>query len=62
MNLKVKDKVKDKVKILTSILGKDGEVGIITAKWGDVIQVDFNGHLGQYTISKHEIEKVIYEN
>jgi hypothetical protein len=48
----------DEVKILTSELGKDGAIGIIKAKWGGIIQVDFNGHLGNYTIDKHKIEKV----
>lgn len=52
--------LEDKVKILTSELGKDGTIGIVKAKWGGIIQVDFDGHLGQYTIDKHEIERVEY--
>lgn len=50
--------IDDKVKILTSELGKDGTIGIVKAKWGGIIQVDFNGHLGNYTIDKHKIEKI----
>lgn len=54
--------IEDKVKILTSELGKDGAIGIVKAKWGGIIQVDFNGHLGNYTIAKHKIEKVRKQN
>lgn len=32
--------------------------GTVLARWGGVLQVDFDGHLGQYTISKHNINLV----
>lgn len=58
----MKLEIDDKVKILTSELGKNGAIGKVKAKWGGIIQVDFNGHIGNYTISKHKIEKVICES
>lgn len=50
-----------KVTIPTSELGVKGGVpivGIVTHGWQDVIQVDFDGHLGQYTKAKHQINVV----
>lgn len=58
----MKLEIDDKVKVLTSELGKNGAIGIIKSKWGGIIQVDFNGHIGNYTIAKHKIEKVIRES
>lgn len=54
-------KINSKVKIPTSILGLNGkEIGTVTAIWqdGNKIAVDFDGHLGHYTVSKHEIEVI----
>jgi len=44
-----------KVLIPSSKLGQEFGEGIIVAKFGDTIQVNFSGALGQYTVSKHEI-------
>lgn len=46
------------VEIPSSNLGKMYGQGVITAYFGGTIQVNFSGHLGQYTISKHEIKIV----
>lgn len=46
------------VEIPSSYLGKKYGQGKIVSKFGGTIQVDFDGHLGQYTVSKHEIKIV----
>lgn len=43
------------VEIPSSNLGKTHGIGKIIARWGDTIAVDFRGHRGHYTISKHTI-------
>lgn len=52
VNVEFKNKY---VKIPTSMLGKDGEIGEIIEKFTDYIKVNFSGHIGIYTILKHQI-------
>jgi hypothetical protein len=55
MNEKVGFKVGDFVSVPTSVLGKKYGVGKILAIWFDKMSIDFSGHLGNYTMSKHTI-------
>lgn len=48
-------KVGDPIYIPTSNLGCKYGIGKIVAIWSNKISVDFSGHLGQYTVDKHDI-------
>lgn len=50
--------VGQKVKIPTSELGQIYVVGTVIEKFGEIVKVDFQGHIGIYTTHKHDIQVV----
>lgn len=55
--LKYIPEVGDWVKVPNSSLSKRYGIGQVIASWHDTVQIDFSGHLGQYTVSKHDFER-----
>lgn len=51
-------KLSEWVEIPTSELSKQFGKGKIVEIYGTTIAVDFQGHIGKYTVSNHEIKKV----